>query len=353
VVNRYSGLPLSATRCLHLLSTLPLSTLPRWRMGSDATVPRISRLHLFPRRDGWVPGEQQVAISRYIPTCASGSCRPVRLYSSSYSPFPSGTTVTKSKPAIMLTSTIATGLTLLVAGAAAFPTPSPIELMRRGPNPGIVITKCTNPGMLALAYDDGPYTYTSTLIDILDKAGAKGTFFWTGTLYGCIYKSQAAVEKAYKSGHQIASHSWTHGHMGGMSAANIKTEMTKVEDALVNMIGIKPAYMRPPYLETSGQFLPTMKTMNYKVITNDVDSGDWNNQSPAQSQSVFTRAGSSGAGHIPLMHETYASTVNTLTPWLINWAKTNNLKLVTVGEYLPAYFFWLVLLLGFELWLTV
>ena len=33
-----------------------------------------------------------------------------------------------------------------------------------------------------------------------------------------------------------------------------------------------------------------------------------------------------------LMHETYQTTIQTLTPWLINWAKTNNLKLVTVGE---------------------
>jgi peptidoglycan/xylan/chitin deacetylase (PgdA/CDA1 family) len=234
----------------------------------------------------------------------------------------------------MLTTTLATGLTLLIAGSSALPAPNPIEIMRRAPNPGIVITRCTSPGMLALAYDDGPYTYTSTLVDILDKAGAKGTFFWTGTLYGCIYRSQAAVEKAFKSGHQVASHSWSHPRLGGMSAANIRSEMTRVEDALVNMIGIKPAYMRPPYLDTSGQVLPIMKELNYKVITNDVDSGDWNNQSPQQSQQVFQRAGASGNGHIPLMHETYSGTVNTLTPWLINWAKTNNLKLVTVAECL-------------------
>jgi peptidoglycan/xylan/chitin deacetylase (PgdA/CDA1 family) len=72
----------------------------------------------------------------------------------------------------------------------------------------VVITKCSQAGVLALAYDDGPYQYTSTLVDILDKAGAKGTFFWTGTLYGCIYNQKAAVQKAYASGHQIASHTW-------------------------------------------------------------------------------------------------------------------------------------------------
>lgn len=62
--------------------------------------------------------------------------------------------------------------------------------------------------MLALAYDDGPYQYTSELVDILDAAGAKATFFFTGTLYGCIYNQASAVQKAYNSGHQVASHTW-------------------------------------------------------------------------------------------------------------------------------------------------
>jgi peptidoglycan/xylan/chitin deacetylase (PgdA/CDA1 family) len=108
--------------------------------------------------------------------------------------------------------------------------------------------------------------------------------------------------------------------------------MTKVEDALVNLIGKKPAYMRPPYLDTSGAVLPTLKAMGYKVITDDIDTGDWNHNTPAQSEALFTQAGPGGNGHIPLMHEVYNTTVHELTPWLINWAKQNNLKLVTVGK---------------------
>ncbi|CCC13856.1 hypothetical protein SMACR_07493 [Sordaria macrospora] len=233
----------------------------------------------------------------------------------------------------MLAETFITAA-LLATSALAAPAPNPIQLMTRAPNPGVVITKCAQPGMLALAYDDGPYQYTSQLVDILDKAGAKATFFWTGTLYGCIYNQAAAVKKAFASGHQLASHTWTHSHMSSYSAAQITTEMTKVETAFANLIGKKPLYMRPPYLETGGQILPVLKSMNYKVITDDIDTGDWNNQTPAQSQAKFTQAGAGGNGHIPLMHETYATTVNTLTPWLINWAKQNNLKLVTVAECL-------------------
>lgn len=99
---------------------------------------------------------------------------------------------------------------LLVAGGLAKPIPNPIEMMMAaGPEAGKVctpsschkmtvniwletiltcpqqvITKCSAPGQIALAYDDGPYQYTQKLVDTLTAGGAKGTFFVTGTLYG-------------------------------------------------------------------------------------------------------------------------------------------------------------------------
>ncbi|KAF2001803.1 carbohydrate esterase family 4 protein [Amniculicola lignicola CBS 123094] len=233
-----------------------------------------------------------------------------------------------------LTATLVASL--LAIGVSAKPIPTPLEVMGAvGPEAGKVITKCSAPGQLALAYDDGPYQYTQKLVDTLTAGGAKGTFFVTGTLYGCIYGQKAALQSAYKAGHQIASHSWSHPqNFGSMSAADVTSQMSKLETALVNIIGVKPTYMRPPYLATGGSVLSVMKTMGYRVITDDIDTGDWNSKTPAQSQQLFTQAGAGGNGHIPLMHETYASTVNTLTPWLINWAKNNNLKLVTVAECL-------------------
>lgn len=226
-------------------------------------------------------------------------------------------------------------LTSVIALASANPVPSPLEAFKRaGPAAGQVITQCSSSGYLALAFDDGPYQYTQTLVNTLNAAGAKGTFFVTGTLYGCIYNQAAALKSAYSSGHQIASHSWSHpSNFGSLSVADLTTQMTKLETALVNIIGVKPTYMRPPYLATGGNVPSVMKTLGYRIITDDIDSGDWNGLTPAQSEAKFTAAGASGNGHIPLMHETYASTVNTLVPWLIDWAKQNNLKIVTVGVY--------------------
>jgi peptidoglycan/xylan/chitin deacetylase (PgdA/CDA1 family) len=224
---------------------------------------------------------------------------------------------------------------LLASGVMSVPVGNPVDMIRRAPSPGVVITKCASPGMLALAYDDGPAQYTSQLIDILDQGGAKATFFWTGTLYGCIYNQAAAVKKAFASGHQVASHTWSHPqNFGSLSTGELQQQIQRFEQATVNLLGVKPAYVRPPYLATGGNVLPTLRSLNYKVITNDIDTGDWNNQSPSQSQQKFQQAGAGGNGHIPLMHETYATTVQQLTPWLISWAKSNNLRLVTVAECL-------------------
>lgn len=129
--------------------------------------------------------------------------------------------------------------------------------------------------------------------------------------------------------------------------------MQRLEQALANLIGAKPAYVRPPYLDTGGNFLPTISSLGYTAVTDDVDAQDWNGASPQQSEQYFQNAGAYGQGHIPLMHEvrravtnqscimdancylqTYYDTVHTLTPWLINWAKSNNLQLVTVAECL-------------------
>lgn len=94
--------------------------------------------------------------------------------------------------------------TLLVASLAAVtsavPIANPIQMIQAaGPPAGQVITKCSSPGMLALAYDDGPYQYTQKLSDILTAGGAKGTFFVTGTLYGKDPTHSAARECTARS----------------------------------------------------------------------------------------------------------------------------------------------------------
>ena len=107
--------------------------------------------------------------------------------------------------------------------------------------------------------------------------------------------------------------------------------MQKLETAFANILNVKPTYMRPPNGSTGGSVVSTMTRLGYRIVTWDTDSGDWNNVGVATSESRYSSS-SSSVGHIVLNHETIASTVNELVPWVLNWAKSKNLQMVTVAE---------------------
>ena len=46
------------------------------------------------------------------------------------------------------------------------------------------IYDCVNPGDMALTFDDGPFIYTSHILDVLDQYNASATFFITGNNNG-------------------------------------------------------------------------------------------------------------------------------------------------------------------------
>lgn len=48
------------------------------------------------------------------------------------------------------------------------------------------IYDCANPGDMALTFDDGPFIYTSHILDLLDQYNASATFFITGNNNGKI-----------------------------------------------------------------------------------------------------------------------------------------------------------------------
>ena len=57
-----------------------------------------------------------------------------------------------------------------------------------------------------LTFDDGPSSYTTGLLDVLDRYGAKATFFVT-----CQYKNTAPILKdIYERGHSIGVHTMSH-----------------------------------------------------------------------------------------------------------------------------------------------
>lgn len=94
------------------------------------------------------------------------------------------------------------------------------------------IYDCSVPGDIALTYDDGPGIYTDGIVDLLNSYNAKATFFITGINNGkgAIDSTPAwtsVIQKTYASGHQIASHTWSHADLSTLTEDARRTEMVR------------------------------------------------------------------------------------------------------------------------------
>ncbi|KAH7170092.1 hypothetical protein EDB81DRAFT_837100 [Dactylonectria macrodidyma] len=213
---------------------------------------------------------------------------------------------------------------------------------------GNIITSCTEPGMMALTFDDGPFTYTNDILDVLDEYDVKATFMIAGNNRGKGHIDDSSLDwpgvlrRMYAAGHHITSHTWTHRDLNDVNRIIQRTEMIYNEMALRNIFGWIPTYMRPPYLEcsVSSGCQALMSELGYHVINTDLDTKDWEHDSSALIQNAKDRfdAGVSldaaSNSYIVLAHDVHEQTVTNLTTYMIRAAQDRGYKLVTVGECL-------------------
>ncbi|EYE99922.1 chitin deacetylase [Aspergillus ruber CBS 135680] len=218
--------------------------------------------------------------------------------------------------------------------------PAPIVSQRATANTavavGAVIDRCTTPGTIALTFDDGPYQYTADLLDVLYQNGAPATFFLNGQNIGSIYDYADVIQRMHSEGHQIASHTWSHPYLTSLDYNGVVSQMTQLEDALQNIVGVKPAYMRPPYLATNDVALGALGDLGYHVISCSIDTKDYENDDPsliANSVNKFNGELNAG-GSIVLSHDVHEQTVYTLAQAMLDEINARGLTPVTVAECL-------------------
>ncbi|QRV98282.1 chitin deacetylase [Ceratobasidium sp. AG-Ba] len=202
-----------------------------------------------------------------------------------------------------------------------------------------VYTGCTQSKTAAITFDDGPNTYTQTIVDTFNKAGGKTTFFFNGKNYNCIYDqtNAARAKYAFDNGHQVASHTWSHPHLNSLSTSQIQTEFTRVNDAIKKITGAVPAFVRPPFGEYNSNVQTVAGNLGQSLVTWDLDSQDWNGASVAQTEATYkNRLDSNPTGILALNHEVYGSSSQQVLPYVINYAKSKGYRLVTVAECVGA-----------------
>jgi peptidoglycan/xylan/chitin deacetylase (PgdA/CDA1 family) len=88
----------------------------------------------------------------------------------------------------------------------------------------------TSEPVVALTFDDGPHPdYTPLLLEILDRYGAKATFFMVGET---AQKYPELVKAVADAGHTIGNHSWDHKSFPLLSRKDRRLQLRKCSQAL-------------------------------------------------------------------------------------------------------------------------
>ncbi|KAJ7240616.1 hypothetical protein B0H12DRAFT_1189527 [Mycena haematopus] len=201
-----------------------------------------------------------------------------------------------------------------------------------------VVYGCVNPNQIALTFDDGPYIYLRQISDAFTAANASATFFMNGFNWACIYDLARAsdVQYAYKAGHMVGSHTWGHTDLtADLTDAQITDQMYRMEEAFSRILGVIPAFVRPPYGDYNDQVLSIMSGRGQSAAMWDNDTGDADGNTVAQSEDVYNTIANSGVPNaLILEHETEKSTAEQLVPYAINLFQGKGYKLVTLAECL-------------------
>lgn len=184
--------------------------------------------------------------------------------------------------------------------------------------------------MVALTFDDGPgYNDASDkILDVLEKYGARATFFMVGQNAKDHPKN---VQRKVALGCELGNHTWDHNHYG----SNVtKEDISKASDAIKEASGgYAPTAFRSPGGNTTQLIRDECSAEGMALYYWSLDTQDWKSRNAdAVYNAVMNHIED---GDIVLMHEIYNSTaeaVERMVPELIK----QGYQLVTCEELVKA-----------------
>jgi peptidoglycan/xylan/chitin deacetylase (PgdA/CDA1 family) len=114
-----------------------------------------------------------------------------------------------------------------------------------GPNLVRLPPEAARPGAVAVTFDDGPAPeITPRVLDLLDGAGARATFFCIGRRAEACRELTAEIARR---GHRVENHSYTHPHLFACYPwGALRREIEGAQEAIAAAAGRRPRLFRAP-----------------------------------------------------------------------------------------------------------
>lgn len=129
----------------------------------------------------------------------------------------------------------------------------------------------THDSIAALTFDDGPHpVYTPRVLSILEKYGARATFFMVGEF---AIRYPDIVRMVARAGHVIGNHSWSHRDL-----TSSRSRIQRLKQLWACARATAPyckRLFRPPYGAHNSQTRFDALIFGYKVILWNVSAQDW------------------------------------------------------------------------------
>ena len=189
-----------------------------------------------------------------------------------------------------------------------------------------------------LTFDDGPYYNTYKVLDILDQAGVKATFFTTNTNGELCYDNKAfnchvMYGEYAKRGHTIANHTYTHAIRKGLynSVDSFMDAVIKQEELIKNYTGITTNIVRFPGGSSTAKglkepIIAKLRERGYGYV--DWSAGDGDGGGLYSVEQAWSNLYSSVNSNIEviLFHD-YNGITTAILPDFINYLKTNGYEI--------------------------
>ncbi len=118
---------------------------------------------------------------------------------------------------------------------------------------------------VALTFDDGPDPRsTPKILDQLDRAGAKATFFVIGHK---AEKHPELVREICERGHALGVHSYRHERLLSLKPpGHVRKDLTRAIDLLHELTGVRPAMFRAPIGHVSPAMARVVRELELTVV---------------------------------------------------------------------------------------